>query len=165
MTNSEQKLRKANKELKDEVAELKVKLEKVLKELSERTEECKLNVGNGVEVLSPDKTKSVEFVSDQYDDLIAFKVNRASKELEGIRARLDKISETCDHIQTSLDAFELYSYQFNIKIVGMPMVAEREHPEQTANLCLQLFSALGVKGASIQDIDTAHRVPSMKPSN
>ena len=64
-----------------------------------------------------------------------------------------------------VDAFELYSYQFNIKIVGMPMVAERKHPEQTANLCLQLFSALGVKGVSIQDIDTAHRVPSMKPSN
>ena len=111
-----------------------------MKELSERTEECKLNVGNGGEVLSPDKTKSVEFVSDQYDDLIAFKVNRASKELEGIRARLDKISETCDHIQTSLDAFELYSYQFNIKIVGMPMVAEREHPEQTANLYAYTYS-------------------------
>ena len=45
------------------------------------------------------------------------------------------------------------------------MVAERENPEQTADLCLQLFSALGVKGVSIQDIDTAHRVPSMKPSN
>ena len=94
-----------------------------MKELSERTEECKLNVGNGGEVLSPDKTKSVEFVSDQNDDLIAFKVSRAIKELEGIRARLDKISETCDHIQTSPDAFELHSYQFNIKIVGMPMVA------------------------------------------
>ena len=106
----------------------------------------------------------MEFVSDQYDDLVAFKVS-ASKELEEISARLDKISETCDHIQKSLDAFELYSYQFNIKIVGMPMVAEREHPEKTANLCLQLFSALGVKGVSIQDIDTAHRVPSMKPSN
>ena len=47
----------------------------------------------------------------------------------------------------------------------MPMVAERENPEQTADLCLQLFSALGVKGVSIQDIETAHRVPSMKPSN
>ena len=35
MTNSEQKLRKPNKELKDDVAELKVKLEKVLKEISE----------------------------------------------------------------------------------------------------------------------------------
>ena len=141
-----------------------MKLEKVLKELSERTEECKLNVGNSGEVLSPDKTKSVEFVSNQYDDLIAFEVS-ANKELEEISARLDKISETCDRIQKLLDAFELYSYQFNIKIVGMPMVAEREHPEQTVNLCLQLFSALGVKGMSIQDIDTAHRVPSMKPSN
>ena len=115
-------------------------------------------------MLSPDKTKSVEFVSDQYDDLIAFKVS-ANEELEEIRARLDKISETCDRIQKSLDAFELYSYQFNIKIVGMPMVAEREHPEQTASLCLQLFSAVGVKGVSIQDIDTVHRVPSMRPSN
>ena len=45
------------------------------------------------------------------------------------------------------------------------MVAEREHPEQTANLCLQLFSALGVKRVLIQDIDTAQQVPSMKPSN
>ena len=105
-------------------------------------------------MLSPDKTKSVEFVSDQYDDLIAFKIS-ANEELEEIRARRDKISETCDHIHKSLDAFELYSYQFNIKIVGMPMVAEREHPEQTASLCLQLFSAVGVKGVSIQDIDTA----------
>ena len=83
MTNGEQKLRKANKEFKDEVAVLKVKLEKVLIELSERTEECKLNVGNSGEVLSPDKTKSVEFVSNQYDYLIAFKVS-ASKELEEI---------------------------------------------------------------------------------
>ena len=115
-------------------------------------------------MLSPDKTKSVEFVSAKYDDLIAFKTS-GSKELEEIRARLDKISETCDRIQRSLDTFELHSYQFNIKIVGMPIVAEREHHEQTANLCLQLFSALGVKGVSIQDIDTAHRVPSMKPSN
>lgn len=30
---------------------------------------------------------------------------------------------------------------------------------------LQLFLALGVKGLSIKDIDTAHRVSSMKPSN
>ena len=81
MKNSQQKLRKANKELKDEVAELKVKLEKVLRELRKWTEECKLNVGNSDgEVLSTsDKTKSVEFVSAQYDDLIAFKVKSLKK--------------------------------------------------------------------------------------
>ena len=97
-------------------------------------------------MLSPDKTKSVEFVSDQYDDLIAFKVS-ANEELEEIRARLDKISETCDRIQKSLDAFELYSYQFNIKIVGMPMVAEREHPEQTASLCLYSYTVIFSRGS------------------
>ena len=45
------------------------------------------------------------------------------------------------------------------------MAAEREHPEQTSNLCLQLFPALGVEGVSIQDFDTVHQVLSMKPSN
>ena len=78
MTNSEQKLRKANKELKDEVAEFKVQLEKVLKESSERTEEC--------------------------------------------RWLLNVITLSC----------------------------------KSAKLCLQLFSALGVKGVLIQDIDMAH---------
>ena len=45
------------------------------------------------------------------------------------------------------------------------MAAERLHPEQTSNLCLQLFPALGVEGVSIQDFDTVHQVLSMKPSN
>ena len=47
----------------------------------------------------------------------------------------------------------------------MPMAAECEHPEQTSNLCLRLFPALGVEGVSIQDFDTVHQVLSMKPSN
>ena len=38
MTN-EKKLRKANKELRDEVAELKVKLEKVSQDLTDKIEE------------------------------------------------------------------------------------------------------------------------------
>ena len=148
MTNSEQKLRKANKEFKDEVAVLKVKLEK----LSERTEECKLNVGNGGEVLSPDKTKSVEFVLDQYNDLIAFKVS-ASKELEEIRARLDKISETCDPIQKSLDAFELYSYQFKIGN-GIPQIL-KERPKKAFKRSLKemLLDILETEDSYI-DVDT-----------
>ena len=152
MTNGEQKLRKANKQFKDEVAVLKVKLEKVLNELSERTEECKLNVGNSGEVLSPDKTKSVEFVSNQYDDLIAFEVS-ASKELEEIRARLDKISETCDHIQKSLDAFELYSYQFKIWN-GIPQIL-KERPKKAFKRSLKemLLDILETEDSYI-DVDT-----------
>ena len=71
----------------------------------------------------------------------------------------------CEHIEKSMDAYEAYSYQYNIKIIGMPPIAERENADQTANLCLQLFAALGVKHVTINDIDTAHRVPSRKPPN
>ena len=129
-----------------------MKLEKVLKELSERTEECKLNVGNSGEVLSPDKTKSVEFVSNQYDDLIAFEVS-ASKELEEIRARLDKISETCDRIQKSLGAFELYSYQFKIWN-GIPQIL-KERPKKAFKRSLKemLLDILETEDSYI-DVDT-----------
>ena len=55
---------------------------------------------------------------------------------------------------------EDYSYHYNIKIVGVSAVAERETAQQTADLCIKLFTALGVEDVSISDIDTAHRVPS-----
>ena len=51
-----------------------------------------------------------------------------------------------------------YSYQYNLKIVGVPLVIENESAEDTANLCLKLFSALG-NDISVYDIDIAHRVP------
>ena len=47
----------------------------------------------------------------------------------------------------------------------MPTVAQRETTEQTAKLCLKLFSALGVQNVSIFDIDTAHRVSSRSTSD
>ena len=45
------------------------------------------------------------------------------------------------------------------------VVGQRESSEQTANLCLQLFRQVGVKEISINDIDSAHRVPARKPLN
>lgn len=59
----------------------------------------------------------------------------------------------------------LKSYQCTIKIIGMQTVAEREAPEQTAQLWLKLFSALGVQNVSISNIDAAHLVPSRSASD
>ncbi|CAH3040139.1 unnamed protein product, partial [Pocillopora meandrina] len=67
------------------------------------------------------------------------------------------ISDACDRILQSIDGFEMYSYQFNIKVIGLPLLAAKETTEQTANLCLQLFHQMGVKDVSINDIDIAHR--------
>lgn len=66
MANNQQKLQKANKELREEVEELKWKLEKVSVELTKKTEECNLsttNTINGKEPLLPNKINSVEFVA------------------------------------------------------------------------------------------------------
>ena len=52
-----------------------------------------------------------------------------------------------------------------IKIVGLPPLEERESSETTSELCLKLFSALGVEDISMSDIDIAHRVPARRQSN
>ena len=86
---NEQKLRKANKELRDKVAEVKAKLEKVSQELTDKIEEYKPDMSmssNGGETLLSDKADSVEFVSAKYDVLTAFNVS-ATKELKEIRSR------------------------------------------------------------------------------
>ena len=47
-----------------------------------------------------------------------------------------KFLTLCDHIRKSIEVSEAYSYQFNIQIVGVPTVAERETSQQTAELCV-----------------------------
>ena len=64
----------------------------------------------------------------------------------------------------NLEDFEAYSYQYNIKISGMPPLPERENSESTAGLCLQLFHAIGVKDIN-SGHDIAHRVPARRASN
>ena len=58
-----------------------------------------------------------------------------------------------------IDASEAYSYQYNLKIVGLPSDTERESTEMTTNLCLKLFAAMGVRDVSING-GYLHRPPS-----
>ena len=105
------------------------------------------------------KERSVKFISAQCDDFEAFK-KYASKELKRSNSILNAISDACDRISQSIDAFEMYNYQFNISHRSTVAGSERK-----ANLCLQLFHQMGVKDVSINDIDIAHRVPSRNLSN
>ncbi|CAB4027040.1 Hypothetical predicted protein, partial [Paramuricea clavata] len=111
-----------------------------------------------------DRANSVEFMSNKYDELYSFK-KEANKQIQDLTAKVNKISEKCERIAKFIEESEAYSYQYNIKIVGVPAVAERETAQQTADLCIKLFTALGVEDVSISDIDTAHRVPSRLASS
>ena len=62
-------------------------------------------------------------------------------------------------MEPAIHAIEQDSYKYNVKIIGVPQTSTNESSEVTAMLCLEIFKAMGVQGLTIQDIDTAHRVP------
>ena len=51
-----------------------------------------------------------------------------------------------------------YSFQYNIKIIGLPESETHESASQTDSLCINLFKTAGIE-ISNQDIDIAHRIP------
>ena len=161
MSGTEQ-LRKENQSLRNEIADLKEKMQKISENLSTMEEQ---HGRRRVErEMSPGRVHAVEFVSQQYDVLTKFK-EEATRQIKELAARVDEISTLCDRITKSIEASEAYSYRFNLKIVGVPSVAERESPQQTANICLKLFATLGVGNVSLSDIYMVHRVPSRAASN
>ena len=70
---------------------------------------------------------------------------------------MDLSEKNFDRIVKAIDGILHYSYQHNLKIVGVPQINENESAEGTAKLCLKLFSFLG-NDISGSDIDIAHRV-------
>jgi hypothetical protein len=61
-----------------------------------------------------------------------------------------------NRIDKAIDDLLIYSYQYNLKIVGVPQLDDKESSDETAVLCINLFRAMGVD-ISISDIDIAHR--------
>ena len=160
LSKREKKLKEENQALRSEVHELKAQISR----LADKIEEGKWPPAAPEGFLSPEKMKSVQYLSDEYDDLMVAK-SQTRDELRLVSTRLEAIEKKCQEITAAIETFEDYSYKNNLKIVGVPVPAERETAEQTALLCLRLFSALGVEDISILDIDTAHRVPARRASN
>ena len=90
--------------------------------------------------------------------------NKTLQDLQQVKSRLLKISERCEEIAKFVDNAEDYSYQYNVKIVGLPETMPNESATTTTNLCLKLFSEIGATDITLQDIDIAHRTPSRNPS-
>lgn len=151
-------LKKENEELRLEIGELQAKINKIAEDVSRRNEK---SVGHAASML--EKEKSVDFLSAKYDELLLFKTNTIN-ELKLIKSEVNVISKKCEKIANSIEQLEEYSYQYNVKIVGLPQEQQAETAEQTSKLCLKLFHDIGTD-VSLHDIDIAHRVPSRKPGN
>ena len=89
--------------------------------------------------------------------LLSLSLFYIQSELRAIRKRLDDIEEGLGELKGAVEEFQDYSYSFNIKILRVPELSDREKAEDTSNLCVNLFNKMGAE-VSIRDIDIAHRV-------
>ena len=120
----EKPLRKQNQALRKEIEDLRVEIAKITKDLkSSRTKQD--GAGATEREMSPGRVRSVEFFSNQYDELFAFEES-AMLRINQLTARVNEISIMCDNIAKAIDAFEAYSYQNNIKTASMLALSENE---------------------------------------
>ena len=141
-------LRKENDQLKSELLQLKKEFEFLRNKMAEQKDGHR--EAEAAAAALPDE-HDVQFLSDGYDLLL--KSNTAMGDyLDNFARKLDSLQRNVDKIGKAVDEMLHYSYQYNFE------VKEHESSQDTANLCLKLFSGLGVD-VSITDIDIAHRVP------
>ena len=88
----------------------------------------------------------------------------AKIELECFDKRLNSLEAKVDGITDAIDNLECYSYQYNLKLVGIPELKAKKSWTKTSNLCVLLFKEMGVTSISLEDIDIAHRVPARNDS-
>ena len=80
------------------------------------------------------------------------------KALDNFTRRMDLLIVKVERTDKAIDDMLYYSYLYDLKIVGVSQISDRESAEDTAELRVKLFTGLGVD-ISLSDIDIAQRVP------
>ncbi|CAB4023889.1 Hypothetical predicted protein, partial [Paramuricea clavata] len=107
--------------------------------------------------------------SDEYDDLKLFK-SSTDKEIKRLDTKLTDIILKFNTISEQIDTIEQYSYNYNVKIIGIPQTQDRNKTAaDTADIFINLFHSIGATNVTLQDIDIAHTIPtrgvSSKPNS
>lgn len=146
-------LQKENDKLKDQVKSLSEDFQRFKDKMAAKASKEVLPTSRE----SP-SVQDVQFLSDGYDDLLKSR-EKTARELQKLESRLESIKSKLSNVAKAIDDIMTYSYQYNIKIIGVPQASDRETSEETANLCLKIFDGIGAN-ISILDIDIAHEVQS-----
>ena len=84
--------------------------------------------------------RSLQFLSNEYDDLTAANSD-VLVQLKQMN-HLHNLSNQVERASNAIDEAEDYSYQYNVKIIGLPENA-RESALETSSLCVKLFRQMG----------------------
>ena len=98
----------------------------------------------------------------EYDDLSASN-SSISVQLKQISRRPNVLSVQVERVANAINDAEEYSYQFNLKIIGLTELNSSETAPKTSSLCVKLFQEMGAE-VSIFGIDIAHLVSTRNES-
>ena len=118
-------------------------------------------VDGGVDTNGDEAERSLQFLSDEYDSFKGFS-KAATDEMQKLSTSLGEIEKRAQAIEDSVDSLLHYSYQYNLKITGIPQTSKVESAIETSSLCLTLFHKIGATDVTLQDIDIAHRIPNRR---
>ena len=148
-------LKRENNSLKEEIATLRRGFENLQKSLTRNDAQ---ESGNGGEpccsITKDEALTTLQFYGKSYDDLRS----EADKSLQQLWSHLKALTSRVDEVGNAIDEIQRYSYQYNVKIVGLPEIDSQESASATTSLCISLLKASGVN-INKQDVDIAHRVP------
>ena len=146
------------KAIRKENEALKGGLKAVVKEMSSLKEKFDKQC-QPLQSSSTEQAKSLQYLSDEYDDLKLFKFS-TGKDIKRLSTKLTDITLKIDKTSEQIDAIEQYSYNYNVKITGIPQaIDQNETAEDTAEICINLFHNIGATNVTLQDTDIAHRIP------
>ena len=130
--------------LKQENQALKDQLDDLFKEVKSLKDKCKTEGttqvscdNSSIKAPNVESERSLQFLSNEYDDLTSANSDVLVK-LKQITRRLQELSNQVERVSNAIDEFENYSYQYNVKIIGLPGSAS-ESGLDTSSLCVNLF--------------------------
>ena len=152
-------LRKENLKLKEDLAAVNDEVQNLKTLLKQQRLQSEIEcVGEPTKTYVAGIQKSVDFLSEDHHNAKEFR-EKTLQELGKLSHKLAEISSKADNMAAAIDDLQKYSFQYNVKIVGIPNLQEsHESAEATAELCVKLFHAMGATGVTANDIDIAHRV-------
>ncbi|CAB3988999.1 Hypothetical predicted protein [Paramuricea clavata] len=138
------------KSLKKENDDLKAQTESIMEELKkvkDLVNSKEINIAKGDHICSTsnkETLKSLEYLSKEYDDQKRF-TQAVKQQISRLETRVTEIAVKLDSLSNSIDEVQQYSYQYNIKLMGIPEIKENESATETSVLCERIFKAMGVQ--------------------
>ena len=145
-TDTVKSLRKKNDKLQAQLEVLQNEFKNLESSLADREVQATSESNGGShdnDDIDNESVKCLEFLSAEYDSLSAFR-KEAKEQLQGLTKQLNSLVEQVGEIAEAIDAID-YSYQYNVKIVGIPEVNSPETALDTSTLYVKLFKEMGVE--------------------